>query len=135
MLEQFRASSGSQITTSTVRKGEIFCVMGLSGSGKSTLVRHVKRLLDPSAGQILIHGQDVMTFDETAPRELRNRRIAMVFQSFGLLPHRTVRDNVVMRSKSGEPVRRAGGRRPTVSWKWSVCAAVACPRLVVQRLS
>ena len=85
MLEQFRASSGVADNNFTVRKGEIFCVMGLSGSGKSTLVRHVKRLLDPSAGQILIHGQDVMTFDETAPRELRNRRIAMVFQSFGLV--------------------------------------------------
>ena len=96
VLERFQCVVGVADNNFTVRKGEIFCVMGLSGSGKSTLVRHVNRLLEPSAGQILIDGQDVMTLDDAALRELRNRRIAMVFQSFGLLPHRTVRDNVAM---------------------------------------
>ena len=96
VLERYQSVVGVADSNFTVRKGEIFCVMGLSGSGKSTLVRHVNRLLEPSAGQILVHGQDVMTFDEAALRELRNRRVAMVFQSFGLLPHRTVRDNVAM---------------------------------------
>ena len=94
--ERFQCVVGVADNNFTVRKGEIFCVMGLSGSGKSTLVRHVNRLLEPSAGQILIHGQDVMAFDDAALRELRNHRVAMVFQSFGLLPHRTVRDNVAM---------------------------------------
>ena len=96
VLERFQCVVGVADNNFTVCKGEIFCVMGLSGSGKSTLVRHVNRLLEPSAGQILIHGQDVMTFDDAALRELRNHRVAMVFQSFGLLPHRTVRDNVAM---------------------------------------
>jgi len=80
----------------SVSQGEIFCVMGLSGSGKSTLVRHVNRLLEPTAGQILIEGRDVMALNEAELRELRNRLVTMVFQNFGLMPHRTVRDNVCL---------------------------------------
>ena len=79
-----------------VQRGEIFCVMGLSGSGKSTLVRHINRLLEPTAGSIKVGDVDVMAMSETALREFRNHQVAMVFQSFGLLPHRTVRDNVAM---------------------------------------
>ena len=78
----------------TVHRGEIFCVMGLSGSGKSTLVRHINRLIDPSAGRILVDGQDVGSMAAPALRKLRNERIGMVFQNMALLPHRTVRDNV-----------------------------------------
>ncbi|NJP50598.1 betaine/proline/choline family ABC transporter ATP-binding protein [Streptomyces sp. SBST2-5] len=77
-----------------VRKGEVFVVMGLSGSGKSTLVRCLTRLIEPTAGTIAIDGEDVRAMDGARLRELRRHRAAMVFQHFGLLPHRTVLDNV-----------------------------------------
>jgi glycine betaine/proline transport system ATP-binding protein len=77
-----------------VRKGEVFVVMGLSGSGKSTLVRCLTRLIEPTAGSIAIDGEDVRAMDRARLRELRRHRAAMVFQHFGLLPHRTVLDNV-----------------------------------------
>ncbi|MEU6220379.1 glycine betaine/L-proline ABC transporter ATP-binding protein [Streptomyces sp. NPDC047022] len=77
-----------------VRKGEVFVVMGLSGSGKSTLVRCLTRLIEPTAGTIAFHGEDVRAMDRSRLRELRRHRAAMVFQHFGLLPHRTVLDNV-----------------------------------------
>ncbi|MGM1075925.1 quaternary amine ABC transporter ATP-binding protein [Streptomyces sp. H28] len=77
-----------------VRKGEVFVVMGLSGSGKSTLVRCLTRLIEPTAGTIAIDGEDVLAMDKARLRELRRHRAAMVFQHFGLLPHRTVLDNV-----------------------------------------
>jgi glycine betaine/proline transport system ATP-binding protein len=70
--------------------------MGLSGSGKSTLIRHINRLLEPSAGVIRINGDDVMAMSSSQLRNLRNSRVAMVFQSFGLMPHRSVRDNVAL---------------------------------------
>ncbi|MEV8389565.1 MULTISPECIES: betaine/proline/choline family ABC transporter ATP-binding protein [unclassified Streptomyces] len=77
-----------------VRKGEVFVVMGLSGSGKSTLVRCLTRLIEPTAGAIAIDGEDVLSMDRARLRELRRHRAAMVFQHFGLLPHRSVLDNV-----------------------------------------
>ncbi|MBM3647643.1 MAG: betaine/proline/choline family ABC transporter ATP-binding protein [Alphaproteobacteria bacterium] len=80
----------------TIRRGEIFCVMGLSGSGKSTLVRHINRLIEPSAGRILIDDSDVSAMAMPALRRLRNERVGMVFQNMALLPHRTVRDNVAL---------------------------------------
>ncbi len=96
VLETYECVVGVAEASFEVRPGEIFCVMGLSGSGKSTLVRHVNRLLEPTDGQILIGGDDVMAMDPAALRNLRNHRVAMVFQNFGLMPHRTVRDNVAM---------------------------------------
>jgi glycine betaine/proline transport system ATP-binding protein len=77
-----------------VAPGEVFVVMGLSGSGKSTLVRTVNRIHDPTAGQVLIDGQDIMRIDEDALREVRRKKISMVFQHFGLLPHRRIVENV-----------------------------------------
>ncbi|GAA3165868.1 MULTISPECIES: quaternary amine ABC transporter ATP-binding protein [Streptomyces] len=77
-----------------VRKGEVFVVMGLSGSGKSTLVRCLTRLIEPTGGTLEMDGEDVLGMDRTTLRDLRRRRAAMVFQHFGLLPHRTVLDNV-----------------------------------------
>ncbi|MEV6075616.1 glycine betaine/L-proline ABC transporter ATP-binding protein [Streptomyces sp. NPDC052069] len=77
-----------------VRKGEVFVVMGLSGSGKSTLVRCLTRLIEPTGGTVAIDGEDVLAMDRARLRELRRHRAAMVFQHFGLLPHRTVLDNV-----------------------------------------
>jgi glycine betaine/proline transport system ATP-binding protein len=77
-----------------VRPGEVFVVMGLSGSGKSTLVRLLTRLIEPTAGKVTIGGEDITAADESRLRELRRHRIAMVFQHFGLLPHRQVIDNI-----------------------------------------
>ncbi|MEU3756666.1 glycine betaine/L-proline ABC transporter ATP-binding protein [Streptomyces olivoreticuli] len=113
-----------------VRQGEVFVVMGLSGSGKSTLVRCLTRLIEPTSGTIAIDGEDVCGMDSGALRDLRRHRAAMVFQHFGLLPHRTVLDNVAYgleiqgvgraerRAKAGEMVEKVGlagleGRRPT----------------------
>ena len=96
VLSRYGCVIGVADATFEVYTGEIFCVMGLSGSGKSTLVRHVNRLLEPTAGQILIGDEDVMGLNAADLRDLRNRRVAMVFQNFGLMPHRTVRDNVAM---------------------------------------
>ncbi len=96
VLERYNAVVGVADVSLEINKGEIFCVMGLSGSGKSTLVRHFNRLLEPTAGQITIHGTDVMALAPAALRAFRNRRIGMVFQNFALLPHRSVLDNVSM---------------------------------------
>src|SRR4051812_45678394 len=77
-----------------VRPGEVFVVMGLSGSGKSTLVRLLTRLIEPTAGTVMIGGEDVTGADDSKLRELRRHHVAMVFQHFGLLPHRQVIDNI-----------------------------------------
>ncbi|GEM74459.1 quaternary amine ABC transporter ATP-binding protein [Vibrio sagamiensis] len=77
-----------------IKKGEIFVIMGLSGSGKSTMIRHFNRLIDPTMGQILVEGIDVMQLSATELEEFRRHKMSMVFQRFGLLPHRTVVDNV-----------------------------------------
>jgi glycine betaine/proline transport system ATP-binding protein len=78
----------------SISSGEIFVIMGLSGSGKSTLVRHFNRLIDPTSGEILVDGENILTYDMEALRNFRRHKISMVFQSFGLLPHKTVIDNV-----------------------------------------
>ena len=77
-----------------VERGEVFVVMGLSGSGKSTLVRCLTRLIEPTAGSVVIGGEDVAQMSGSRLRDLRRRHVAMVFQHFGLLPHRRVIDNV-----------------------------------------
>ncbi len=77
-----------------IHKGEMLVVMGLSGSGKSTLVRCLARLLDVTAGQVLVEGRDLGRLSEAELIDLRRRKMGMVFQSFGLLPHRTALENV-----------------------------------------
>lgn len=77
----------------TIKQGEIFVIMGLSGSGKSTLVRLLNRLIEPSAGEVLIDGQDIASLDDKDLRELRRRKMSMVFQSFALMPHLNVLQN------------------------------------------
>nr|WP_237497833.1 glycine betaine/L-proline ABC transporter ATP-binding protein [Streptomyces sp. SID8377] len=77
-----------------VAPGEVFVVMGLSGSGKSTLVRCLTRLVEPTAGEVVLEGEDIRAADAKRLRELRRNRFSMVFQHFGLLPHRRVVDNV-----------------------------------------
>ena len=77
-----------------VRQGETFVVMGLSGSGKSTLVRCLIRLIEPTVGEVIIDGEDVLSYTEEELTQARRQKTGMVFQYFGLLPHRTVIDNV-----------------------------------------
>jgi glycine betaine/proline transport system ATP-binding protein len=77
-----------------VRPGEVFVVMGLSGSGKSTLVRCLTRLIEPTSGEVSIDGEAVRRMSDRRLRDLRRKQVAMVFQHFGLLPHRPVLDNV-----------------------------------------
>lgn len=78
-----------------VPAGSIQVIMGLSGSGKSTLIRHINRLIDPTAGEVLVDGVDVVKMSETDLREFRRHQTAMVFQKFALLPHRNVVDNTI----------------------------------------
>lgn len=96
--DDLRARYGSMVAirdvSFDVRPGEVFVVMGLSGSGKSTLVRCLTRLIEPTRGEILIDDEDIRRCNPTRLRELRRRRFSMVFQHFGLLPHRRVIDNV-----------------------------------------
>jgi glycine betaine/proline transport system ATP-binding protein len=74
--------------------GEIFVIMGLSGSGKSTLIRHFNRLIEPTAGEIEVAGSDVMKLTEKELQDFRRNKMSMVFQRFGLMPHRTVLENI-----------------------------------------
>lgn len=78
----------------TINRGEIFVIMGLSGSGKSTMIRHFNRLIDPTEGVIEVEGTDVMKLNPQELQEFRRHKMSMVFQRFGLLPHKTVLDNV-----------------------------------------
>lgn len=95
--EQIRAAgyvAAVRDVSLTVRRGEIFVIMGLSGSGKSTLVRCLSRLIEPTAGRVLLDGQDLLTLSDAALNEIRRHKMAMVFQHFALLPHETILGNV-----------------------------------------
>lgn len=94
VLERFEAVVGVRDASFAVEEGEIFCLMGLSGSGKSTLVRHINRLIEPTAGTIRILGEDIGAMRSEALRAIRADKIGMVFQNMALLPHRSVRDNI-----------------------------------------
>ena len=93
ILERTGQSIGVFDAHFQIEAGEIFVVMGLSGSGKSTLVRMLNRLIEPTAGRILVGGEDINQLSDRALRALRRKDISMVFQSFALLPHLTVLDN------------------------------------------
>jgi len=77
-----------------VAPGEVFVVMGLSGSGKSTLIRLLTRLIEPTSGRVVMNGEEITGANDVQLRELRRHHVSMVFQHFGLLPHRKVIDNV-----------------------------------------
>ena len=94
LLEKTGCVAAVRDVSFDVVPGQVFVVMGLSGSGKSTLVRMINRIHDPTAGQVLIDGEDVLKLDDERLREVRRRKISMVFQHFGLLPHRRILDNV-----------------------------------------
>ncbi|MCW3641087.1 betaine/proline/choline family ABC transporter ATP-binding protein [Burkholderia cenocepacia] len=95
ILQQTGCNVAVRDVSLSIREGEIFVIMGLSGSGKSTLVRHFNRLIEPNAGELLFRGTDVLRLGARALREMRRHHIGMVFQSFALLPHKTVLENVV----------------------------------------
>ncbi|HLS68393.1 MAG TPA: glycine betaine/L-proline ABC transporter ATP-binding protein [Kiloniellales bacterium] len=95
LIEQHRHVLGLKNINISMPAGEIQVIMGLSGSGKSTLIRHINRLIEPTTGQIVVGGEDVMQMDRRALRNFRRHKTAMVFQKFALLPHRNVLDNAV----------------------------------------
>jgi len=94
VLKRFGCVVGVAAVDLEIVRGEIFCIMGLSGSGKSTLVRHINRLIEPTAGQILIDGEDIGKKSASEMRRLRSDKMGMVFQNMALLPHRSVRENI-----------------------------------------
>ncbi len=93
ILEKTGATVGVYDVNFEVNEGEIFVIMGLSGSGKSTLIRLLNRLIEPSGGDIYIDGVDIAKMSKEELREVRRHKINMVFQSFGLFPHRTILEN------------------------------------------
>ncbi|MCU6501433.1 betaine/proline/choline family ABC transporter ATP-binding protein [Rugamonas sp. A1-17] len=115
VLAQTGCNAGLIDVSLDIQAGEIFVIMGLSGSGKSTLVRHFNRLIEPSAGEILIDGRDVLAMPERELRELRRHRVSMVFQGFGLMPHQTVLENAAFALLTrGEP--KAQARASAAAW-------------------
>lgn len=93
ILEKTGLSLGVINASLAIEEGEIFVIMGLSGSGKSTMVRLLNRLIEPTRGQVLIDGEDIAKISDTRLSEVRKKKIAMVFQSFALMPHMTVLNN------------------------------------------
>ncbi|HAP28328.1 MAG TPA: glycine/betaine ABC transporter ATP-binding protein [Achromobacter sp.] len=95
--EELLAKSGHTLglrdISLSIEEGSIYVIMGLSGSGKSTLIRHFNRLIEPSAGHILVDGVDVVSLNKRDLEVFRQKKMSMVFQRFGLFPHRTVLDN------------------------------------------
>lgn len=93
ILEKTGATVGVYDANFEVNEGEIFVIMGLSGSGKSTLIRLINRLIEPTSGDIYIDGQDIAKMDKEELRDVRRHKMSMVFQNFGLYPHRTILEN------------------------------------------
>ena len=95
---------GLQDINVDMNDGEITVIMGLSGSGKSTLIRHLNRLIEPTAGEVILDGEDVLKLGEQDLLEMRRKRMSMVFQKFALFPHRTVAENAALALEvSGRP--------------------------------
>lgn len=93
ILKEAGATVGVDQANFKINDGEIFVIMGLSGSGKSTLIRMINRLIEPTDGEVLIDGENLMEMDKNHLREVRRKKMSMVFQNFGLLPNRTVLEN------------------------------------------
>ena len=99
--------------------GETFVVMGLSGSGKSTLVRCLIRLVEATSGDILVDRENIIDYDSNQLRDFRRSKIAMVFQNFGLLPHKNVLDNAAYGLEVRGWARNSGTKLPQKCWrKW-----------------
>ncbi|MBI11081.1 MAG: glycine/betaine ABC transporter [Rhodospirillaceae bacterium] len=93
LLDKHQHVLGLRDINIDMREGHITVIMGLSGSGKSTLIRHLNRLIEPTAGSVKVDGENVLDYDAFALRDLRREKMSMVFQKFALLPHRTVTQN------------------------------------------
>ncbi|MEK3933763.1 glycine betaine/L-proline ABC transporter ATP-binding protein [Sporosarcina sp. FSL W7-1349] len=93
ILQATGATVGVNDASFDIYEGEIFVIMGLSGSGKSTLVRMLNRLIDPTMGEILLDGEDIVKMNKEQLREVRRNKIGMVFQNFALFPHKTILEN------------------------------------------
>ncbi len=93
ILDQTGATVGVYEANLSINEGEIFVIMGLSGSGKSTLVRMLNRLIEPTSGAVKIDGEDIIQMNEKQLRDVRRQKISMVFQNFGLFPHKTILEN------------------------------------------
>ena len=94
VLEKTGHTVGLDNVSLKIEEGETFVCMGLSGSGKSTLIRHLNRLIDPTDGEVLVDGQSVMNLNPEQLIDFRRYKMSMVFQRFGLFPHKTVLENV-----------------------------------------
>ncbi|MQR84731.1 betaine/proline/choline family ABC transporter ATP-binding protein [Bacillus megaterium] len=93
ILEETGMTIGVNQANFEIKSGEIFVIMGLSGSGKSTLVRMFNRLVEPTSGSLILDGDDVVKMNKEELRDMRRKKMSMVFQNFALFPHRTVLDN------------------------------------------
>jgi glycine betaine/proline transport system ATP-binding protein len=117
--EQLLAESGHTLglrdISLSIEEGSIYVIMGLSGSGKSTLIRHFNRLIEPSAGHILVDGVDVVSLNKRELEIFRQKKMSMVFQRFGLFPHRTVLDNAAY-GLTVQGVGRAERERRARDW-------------------
>ncbi|MCD6582555.1 MAG: ATP-binding cassette domain-containing protein, partial [Desulfuromusa sp.] len=93
IFEKIETTVGVQDASFEILSGEIFVIMGLSGSGKSTMVRMLNRLIEPTAGQVYIDGEEIVSMSDNQLVKLRRKKMSMVFQSFALMPHMTVLQN------------------------------------------
>ncbi|MDE0255271.1 MAG: glycine betaine/L-proline ABC transporter ATP-binding protein [Rhodospirillaceae bacterium] len=118
LLNETGHTIGVQDVTLTVEPGQCTVVMGLSGSGKSTLIRHINRLIEPTAGEIIVEGQDILALKGRELEDIRRRMMSMVFQRFGLFPHKTVIDNVAygLDIKGGSRVEKRANRETARHW-------------------
>ena len=118
LLNETGHTVGVRDVTLTVEPGQCTVVMGLSGSGKSTLIRHINRLIDPTAGEIIVEGQDILALKGRELEDFRRRMMSMVFQRFGLFPHKTVIDNVAygLDIKGGSRVEKRANRETARHW-------------------
>ena len=110
VLEKTGHTVGLDNVSLKIQEGETFVCMGLSGSGKSTLIRHLNRLIDPTEGEILVDGTNVISLDQKNLIDFRRHKMSMVFQRFGLFPHKTVIQNVgyglEMQGKNVEEIKK-----------------------------
>ena len=93
IVEKTGSTVGVYDINMSIEEGEIFVIMGLSGSGKSTLIRLLNRLIEPTDGQLFIDGQEITKFNKKQMLDIRRKKMSMVFQNFGLFPHRTLLEN------------------------------------------
>lgn len=118
ILKETGCTVGVNKATFSVEEGEIFVIMGLSGSGKSTLVRLLNRLIEPTSGTILIEGEDLSKMDKNALRQARRKKMSMVFQQFGLFPHRTILENAAYGLEVQNISKEKGKRKQKAHWNW-----------------